>query len=229
MRKILDPKEQARMDRLREQEARMQANLLATRLDDLDRQVGSRYRGATLKGWQFHGEPDHRQDQASAVSHIAEYGAALHDNIHQGRNLVLHGPAGTGKDHLLAALAYHTVRSGFRVRWTNGPDLFGTARDRIGSNASEAELLASLTGPDVLVLSDPTTPGFPLTGWQAQLMYRIVDGRYRRQRPTWVSLNVRDGHEAETLLGVATVDRLRHDAIALECNWPSFRKPQVNE
>ncbi len=56
------------------------------------------------------------------------------------------------------------------------------------------------------------------------MMFRIVDKRYRENRPTWLTLNVSSGAEAAERIGVQTYDRLRHSAMGLFCNWPSYRK-----
>lgn len=137
-------------------------------------------------------------------------------------NLLLFGPKGTGKDHLLAAMARRAVDLG--VEWRNGLDLFGEWRDMVGSETRERDAIASLIGADVLALSDPLPPSGALSEWQQQMLARVVDGRYRRLAPTWATLNVVDRAEFDARLGPMIADRLRDGAVALFCNWPSYRR-----
>ena len=48
-------------------------------------------------------------------------------------------------------------------------------------------------------------------------------------RPTWISMNVASGEEAESRIGVAIIDRWRDGALTLAFNWPSYRKVQQPE
>jgi hypothetical protein len=57
-------------------------------------------------------------------------------------------------------------------------------------------------------------------------LFEVADTRNGRKRPTWTTLNVVDNAEADRRLGPAIADRLRHDAIDLECRWPSYRTEQ---
>ena len=61
--------------------------------------------------------------------------------------------------------------------------------------------------------------------YNADVLMRIVDRRYRDCKPTWLTLNVLDGEEAERRLASPIVDRVRHGSLCLECNWPSYRTP----
>jgi hypothetical protein len=52
----------------------------------------------------------------------------------------------------------------------------------------------------------------------------LIDDRYNDCKPTLVTMNVADGKEADTKLGSPILDRLRHGAITIKCEWPSYRK-----
>lgn len=184
--------------------------------------MGPRYQDCTFDTFDVSTE-----EQVRVVDALKEYAAHAADNIAAGRGVLLFGPSGTGKDHLLGALARAVVvaRPETYLKWANGLDIWAEARDRIGRNESEADLVEGFVCPHVLLLSDPLPPGGTLTDFQAALLLRIIDGRYRQLRPTWVTLNVRSGAEADGRLGSAAWDRLRHDALAAYCNWPTFRRP----
>jgi DNA replication protein DnaC len=138
--------------------------------------------------------------------------------------VLLYGPSGTGKDHLLIALAVEAIKSDVpSFEWVNGQDLFGGARDLMDSHDSELMFVAKYSRPAVLILSDPVPIDGELTNHQANILYRIVDRRYRECRATWVTMNVKDSNDASKRIGAAIVDRLKDDALALFCNWPSYR------
>ena len=85
-------------------------------------------------------------------------------------------------------------------------------------------MIAELVSPHVLVLDDPLPPNGRLSDYQSAMLYRVVDGRYRNLKPTFVSMNVSGPAEADARLSAPVVDRLRHDALCLVCDWPSYRQ-----
>lgn len=162
--------------------------------------------------------------QSEVVAKLKQYGEDFESEIKRGTNIIAFGPKGTGKDHLLSAMANGAIRLGVTVEWVNGADLFGLVRDRIGAEQSEASLIQSYVRPTVLYISDPLPPIGNITDFQAATLFRILDGRYSRMRPTWCTVNVADGVELEQRMGAQNADRLRDGALALYCNWPSYRK-----
>lgn len=59
------------------------------------------------------------------------------------------------------------------------------------------------------------------------MLFDLVDARYSRRKPAWVTLNCASRTEAEERIGVQVVDRLAHDALVVTCNWPSYRKGET--
>ena len=175
--------------------------------------MGARYADCTFESFQVT-----HADQEAVVRRLAAYDWERRPNV------LLFGPKGTGKDHLLAALVRRATDLG--VEWRNGLDLFGEWRDLVGGDKPERErdALAPLVAADVLALSDPLPPSGELTAWQQQMLARVVDGRYRALRPTWATLNVQGREDFESRLGPLIADRLRDGAVALFCNWPSYRR-----
>ena len=143
-------------------------------------------------------------------------------NTEAGSNVVLYGPVGSGKDHLLCVLGHEAIiRHEMRVEWVNAQKIFQNVRDGFTKNNTETDVLKPLVRAQILIIADPFTS---LTDFQAGLLYRLIDERYRNCRPTWTSINAKSGDDAEQSIGPATVDRLRHGALSLRCNWPSFRQ-----
>ena len=122
------------------------------------------------------------------------------------------------------SVALAAIKAGFNVIWQNGMDLFGDIRDAIDKGDAERALVSKLVSPDVLYLSDPLPPVGKLTDFQAAMLFRVLDGRYSRKRPTWVTVNVSSGAEMDERMGPQNGDRLRDGALAIFCDWPSHRR-----
>lgn len=182
-------------------------------------QRGRRYASCTLENYTTAGEA-----QEEALRAVSGYANNVDENVQDGKNVVLVGPVGTGKDHLMMAIAkVATVEFGLSVTWENGVDLFAGMRDLIGSNGSEIDFANKLIWPNILAISDPLPPQGELTDFQASLLFRVIDGRYSEMKPTWVTLNVKDPADAARRLTPQIHDRLRHDALRVSCNWESYR------
>lgn len=163
-------------------------------------------------------------EQTSARDAVSGFASAAKQHAADGHGLLLYGPVGTGKDHLMFAAIREACRAGLRVEWRNGLDWFGTLRDRIGKDVDEEQTIRELVNCEVLALSDPLPPHGDLSSYQGQMLLRVIDRRYRRMKSTWVTMNVRDRAEATERMGAAVVDRLCDGALAVFCNWPSHRK-----
>jgi len=143
-------------------------------------------------------------------------------HVANGVNVLLVGPSGTGKDHLLACLVHAALAADVTVEWETGATMWLGLRQAI-QTGREREWIASLVRPWVLVLSDPIAPHSEVSQYDRSVLYAIIDQRYSKMRPVWLSINASSRAEAEQRLGVAIVDRLRHGALSLACDWPSYR------
>jgi DNA replication protein DnaC len=222
--------------------------------------VGRKYAASTLGNYQCS-----VPNQSKAIWALENYADNMLHELEAGTNIILHGPSGTGKDHMLIGLAkkillqageskrirglFHKIIStgiktvqnfeiyrndpvvperiffSVHVHWKNGMDLYGDMRDLIDNrNRSEDKFIKEMTLPDILILSDSLPPRGCITEFQSQVLFRILDTRYRNCRPTWVTLNVRGAAEADERLGAQLVDRLRDGALSIHCDWPSYRK-----
>jgi DNA replication protein DnaC len=204
---------------LAEEEAAKRAGELAENVKVLWAARGKRYERCTLDNFHL----GHR-GQMEVVQRLRSYAKNITWHILRGVGVVLIGPPGTGKDHLMAALMHAALAAGKSVKWASGPRLFARFRDDIGSDAEEWRAMANYTKPDVFALSDPTWEQSQLERFQRAKLMEIIDGRYNALKPTWVTLNVDDRKQASKLIGNAIVDRLVDGALSLECNWPSYRK-----
>lgn len=185
-------------------------------------QLGPRYSPsrATLEGFQVY----HEQEQRPVLRRLQAFAADLPGRIERGEGLVLYGPVGTGKDHLLAALLYRAANLGIVGQWVSGQEIYGLIRDQMDSGGSEAGLLAKLSSPTILAISDPIPPIGDPSAWNVAQLYRLLDRRYRLMRPTWCSLNALSAEDADAKLSAPVFDRLRDGAELVGCFWPSYRE-----
>lgn len=182
---------------------------------------GRRYAGCTFESYR-----EENDKQKTAVDKLRDH-AADPESLGS-RNVVLFGPKGTGKDHLLMALAREAfTKHGMTTIWIQGLDLHSKLRQELFNNTlSELFGTESERTAPLLWISDLLPPTGALTESQQSQLLGFIDHRYNDILPTWVSMNVSGGEEAESRIGAQVVDRLRHDALVLHCNWPSYREPQ---
>jgi len=211
--------EVARREQLRENARRSQE------ASDLIGVIGQRYENCSVASFDVSGPELVAKAKRDAVERIKAFGKALGEQVAAGNNLFIYGPPGTGKDHLMVALMLHAIRGfGFRVRWCNGQTLFGDFRDNIDRDVSERALLSKYTHPEILAISDPVPPKGEISSYASGMLYRIIDERYRRNKPTWVTVNVSKSEEAAKELSGPIYDRLIDGALTVFCNWPSYRQ-----
>lgn len=204
------------------QAAAKEAELGDRRVQEVVDQVGRRYAAATLANFKTI-----TPESGMVLGAVRRYAEGLKANVEAGVGLVLLGPPGTGKDHLVVAVLKQAAREGFKVHWVDGAELFASARDNIDGGDTEARWSKRFTAPDILAISDPIPPvGEVKEGFQISTLFRIVDRRYREQKPTLITINVADAKEAAAKMSGNIVDRLSHDAVVLKCNWASYRRPQ---
>ena len=195
----------------RAEEADRESRRRATNWELLASQMGPRYGRATLDNW------DTSSEQLYDIKkRVQSWLTKLIENTSQGRGLVLHGPRGTGKDHLAAAgLRCAVIDFGLSAAWVDGQSLFGRMRDRMTSEQTEDGAIRPLVSTDILLVSDPLPQEGKLTEYQQGVLWRIVDRRYRDLKPTWITVNVGDAKELADRMGPQLADRLRDGSLII--------------
>ncbi len=206
----------------KKEQARRDGIACQGRLQKFNKTIGARFAAASLDNYKTE-----LPGQAKALAAVRSYAGSVKERASAGEGIVLFGAAGTGKTHLLAAVAKAAILAGLSVEWRNGQDLFGEFRAAIDGNGNEDSIIKALVKADVLVADDLLPPGGRLSDYQATMLYRITNARYEQCRPTLVSMNVADGEEAAAGMGAQVVDRLRDGALTLFCDWPTNRKAKA--
>ena len=182
--------------------------------------IGVRYANCSVKDYVIYDDAQRR-----VVERLKQYGRNLRENVAACRGIILYGPPGAGKDHLLIALAKYAIcHHEMTVDYVTGAELFMTIRDQMDDdNAKESTYIRKLLAPSILIVSDPVPPEDSLKGFRREKLGHIVDRRYRDNKPTWITANVASGKEAEERMGPALVSRLREQALSEWCDWPDYR------
>ena len=131
--------------------------------------------------------------------------------IIRANNLAVTGPSGTGKTHLIEALARTAIDTGRRVAWFTLESLTATI-GRAAADGSTARAITKITRADLIVVDDIGMP--PAGQAAAEALYRLIDAAYER-RSVAVTSNIHpSGFDTimPKTLATATVDRLLHHA-----------------
>jgi DNA replication protein DnaC len=167
----------------------------------------------------------YHQSQREVVERLRAVSAEIPERTKNGSGLVFLGTVGTGKDHLMAAMLYIAAgQFGIHPRWVNGQEIYGRFRDSMDTGRREEDILAELSKPEILAISDPIPAVGEPTAWNITQLYRLLDRRYRHMKPTWASLNALSIQDADEKLSAPVFDRLRDSAEFFKCFWPSYRE-----
>jgi DNA replication protein DnaC len=151
------------------------------------------------------------------------YDLASGQFIRQRRDVLMIGPPGLGKSHLVQAIGYHAIKAGFQVYYTS---IFDLVRD-LQAELSPAKLektMAKFLSPDLLVIDDMGLKVLPPKS--GEVLLEIVMRRYEN-RSTLMTSN-RPIEEWGKLLNdvpaaTAILDRLLHHAEIVPLKGRSYR------
>ena len=142
-------------------------------------------------------------------------------------NLVLVGPAGTGKSHVLVAAGIAAVQDGRKVRYYTAADLVDALYRALADN-SVGKTIENLLRNDLILIDDV---GFsPLGDTGTQLLFRLVSAAYERR-----SLGIASHWPFESwgrflpehTTAASLLDRLLHHASVIITSGDSYRMKQA--
>ena len=133
--------------------------------------------------------------------------------------LYIHGPVGSGKSHLAAAIASHLAAQGRRTAYATAAGLITFLKAGFGDGSADRRLLA-LQEASVLVIDDLGTQRRASAGeWAFEQFYELLNARYLHERPTILTSNLPPDHLEERLR-----DRVAGMAIEVYLVASSYRK-----
>ena len=144
--------------------------------------------------------------------------------LEQGANILLFGPPGVGKTHLIASIGHALIERGYRVLFTRTSDLVQRLQAARRDLRLPAEL-AKLDRFDLLICDDFSY--VRRDQGETSVLFELIAERYERKSLAITANQPFSewGHVfAEPAMTLATVDRLVHHATIFEMNVESFRR-----
>lgn len=140
-------------------------------------------------------------------------------------NVLIVGPTGVGKSHLVQALGNEACRRGYDVMFITAAKLL----QRLNAGRADGTLerrIAAISKVDLLIIDDFGLTTTPIRPPGSEDFYEIVAERYERASTLITSNRDFDEWPAlfnEPLLASAALDRLRHHAHRITIQGPSYR------
>ena len=170
-----------------------------------------------LSGFDFAAVPSVSKAQVTAL-------AQGHEWLQRGANVLLFGPPGVGKSHLIAGLGHALIDAGHRVLFTRCSELV----QRLQAARRDLRLaheLAKLDRFDLLILDDLSYVRRDQA--ETSVLFELICERYERKSIA-ITANTPFSQWGEVFVDaamtVAAVDRLVHHSTILEMNVESYRR-----
>jgi len=198
--------------------AQAQQHRLAERIAAIRQQLGvpERFAKSGLRDW--HADSDNAHAVKAAALH---YLRTVREQPAMWRTLLLSGPPGTGKTHLLCALANNLAEAGIVARYTTLQAMLDAIKSAYSdASKSEAGQIQRYVHCDFLALDEIDV--MRGSDNDRALLFAVVNGRYNALKPIAIATNQTPEGLAEYITE-RVLDRLLEGAITLRCNWPSIR------
>lgn len=183
--------------------------------------IPRRFRTRTLNSWVPTAKPN------EAVHKVVKaYAESIGQHVADGTGMVLLGPPGLGKSHLLTALVAEAIKSDYSAAYVVWPDVVSEVKAGFNLPYQEdrRDIIGLLRGRDLIALDELAIKA-NATEFEHSLLFDLLDYRYRHQLPTLAASNAtREG--LASAVGERIADRLSECSPLLVLTGQSQRPSQ---
>lgn len=174
-------------------------------------------KGKTFSTYDFSYVPKFNKTQILTIATGGEW-------IKNGDNILVFGPSGIGKSHLVSAIGAQLIEKGYRVLFSSTTNLIQQLQ-AARQSYSLPNALKKLDKYDCLILDDL---GYTQKdSEETNVLFELISDRYET-RSMIVTCNYPfsrwEGIFKDKTMAVAAIDRLVHHSIILEMNGESYRQ-----
>jgi len=182
-----------RSDELRREEEAEKEKNLRRRLDKFRAYslMDERFATSTFENWK------HRPDNQNLLDFGKRYCASWETVFANNRGLLLHGEAGNGKTYFSFAIANELYKQGKAVMAISVSRILAVIKDSYDQHGDmgETDVFNTIGEASLLILDDLGVEY--KTNWAYEKLYAIIDTRYRANKPTIITTNLRIGEDGK--------------------------------
>lgn len=165
-------------EKLDEEERKKRELIRRARAEEMRNEA---FQDGRMKSWTFENDDGENPELSRKMRNYAEN---FKEFYHKGRGLLLYGSTGNGKTFMGCCIANNLIDRGFSVLVKN----FSTISNELFSTYQKDEYMEILNRVSLLVVDDLAIERD--TGAMNEVVYNVIDGRYRANRPIIVTTNL---------------------------------------
>lgn len=189
--------------------------------EEIERKRMICFGGTNMESWCFEND-DRSNPELSKIGR--NYVKNFREFLNEGKGLLLYGSVGLGKTFISACITNSLISDGYSALMTN----FGRIVNQMQGTFSEKQnVLESLNRYSLLVLDDLGAERS--TEYMQEMVYNIVDWRYRSGKPMIVTTNL-TGEQMKATDNIQLqriYDRIFERCLPIEVNGMSRRKQKL--
>lgn len=161
---------------------------------------------------------DNTKEKSIAKNKMQDFANNITTNLKTGRNVILTGNIGNGKNHLAIATAKVAVENEHTALFTTTKEMIGEINYAGWKNES---IIKKYAVPDLLIIDEIK---FGLNHIEQEHLSSVMEKRYNFKKSTILISNLSIGNLKE-ILGARVISRLRNNkCLVVYFTWEDYRK-----